>query len=242
MFRKRRMRLSYANVAATVALVLAMSGGAYAAGRYVITSPKQIKPSVLRQLKGARGATGAQGAPGAPGSVGAQGPAGAKGDTGPTGAAGNDGAAGKEGAPGKEGSPGKNGTTGFTETLPSGKTETGTWAVNVYEPAIERFALAPISFAIPLAGSGEAVFVNEEETAQGTGTGGCSGTLEKPTAPKGKLCVYTAFEENEINGVPVVQTAEGEAGHYARAGTFVNFALKAHGSASSFGVWAVQAP
>lgn len=37
-----RKHVSYANVAATVALVFAMTGGAYAAKRYVITSMKQI--------------------------------------------------------------------------------------------------------------------------------------------------------------------------------------------------------
>ena len=42
-----KRRLSYANVAMTVAVVFAMSGGAYAAGKYVITSTKQISPKVL---------------------------------------------------------------------------------------------------------------------------------------------------------------------------------------------------
>jgi hypothetical protein len=48
-WRRERARLSYANVAATLALVLAMSGGAAAAG-YVITSIRQIKPSVAGGL------------------------------------------------------------------------------------------------------------------------------------------------------------------------------------------------
>ena len=47
MLRAIRSRLTYANVAVTLALVLAMSGGAYAADRYLITSTKQIKPKVL---------------------------------------------------------------------------------------------------------------------------------------------------------------------------------------------------
>ena len=37
---------------ATLALIFAMSGGAYAASHYLITSTKQIKPSVLGHLKG----------------------------------------------------------------------------------------------------------------------------------------------------------------------------------------------
>jgi hypothetical protein len=53
--RGRRRRLGYANVVATVALVFAMSGGAFAASKYLLTSTKQIKPSVLAKLKGNRG-------------------------------------------------------------------------------------------------------------------------------------------------------------------------------------------
>jgi hypothetical protein len=75
----RRRRVGYAEVAATVALVLAMAGGALAAGHYVITSTKEIKPSVLRHLHGARGRRGA---------VGPRGRMGARGITGNAGVAG----------------------------------------------------------------------------------------------------------------------------------------------------------
>jgi hypothetical protein len=54
-FSRRRIRLSYANVVATLALVLAMSGGAIAATHYLITSTKQISPRVLKKLKGFQG-------------------------------------------------------------------------------------------------------------------------------------------------------------------------------------------
>jgi hypothetical protein len=80
-----RRRLTYANVAATLALVLAMSGGALAAGHYLINSTKQINPKVLKKLRGSRGPTGA---------------------TGQRGATGAGGPAGKEGTSGKEGQPG----------------------------------------------------------------------------------------------------------------------------------------
>jgi hypothetical protein len=42
-----RLRFTYANVAATLALVFSMSGGALAASHYLITSKKQIAPKVL---------------------------------------------------------------------------------------------------------------------------------------------------------------------------------------------------
>ena len=60
-----RKRLTYANVAMTLALVFAMTGGAYAANKYLITSTKQISPKVLKSLKGATGTNGAAGPAGA---------------------------------------------------------------------------------------------------------------------------------------------------------------------------------
>src|ERR1700684_1973377 len=72
-----RSRVTYANVTATLALLFAMTGGAYAAKAYLITSTKQIKPSVLKSLQGKAGAKGANGAPGATGPAGPGGPAGA---------------------------------------------------------------------------------------------------------------------------------------------------------------------
>jgi hypothetical protein len=95
-----RRHLSYANVAATLALVFAMSGGALAANSYLINSTKQINPKVLKKLKGNAGKVGANGA------------AGATGAAGPQGAGGKEGPQGKEGGPGKEGTPGKEGKEG----------------------------------------------------------------------------------------------------------------------------------
>ena len=63
--RKPKPKLTYANVAATIALVLSMSGGALAAGHYLVNSTKQINPKVLKSLKGARGTPGSTGPAGA---------------------------------------------------------------------------------------------------------------------------------------------------------------------------------
>ncbi len=46
-----RRRFSYANVAATLALVFSMSGGALAAKHYLLSSTRQISPAVLRSLE-----------------------------------------------------------------------------------------------------------------------------------------------------------------------------------------------
>jgi hypothetical protein len=69
-------------VIALVALFFAVGGTAIAAKQYLLTSTKQIKPSVLKELRGRKGATGSQGPAGA---VGPQGVAGATGTQGPSG-------------------------------------------------------------------------------------------------------------------------------------------------------------
>lgn len=99
MFNSRRF-LSYANVTATLALVLSMSGGALAADHYLINSTSQINPKVIKALKSDAGAKGAPGAPGAAGKEGATGKEGAAGKEGTPGTPGKDGTAGNEGAPG----------------------------------------------------------------------------------------------------------------------------------------------
>src|SRR4051812_25720735 len=72
------MRSKVPWIITTVALVFALTGVSYgAAQRYIITQKNQIKPSVVRQLKGARGPAGRAGAPGPAGPAGPQGPAGA---------------------------------------------------------------------------------------------------------------------------------------------------------------------
>ena len=75
-------RPSPATIIASVALFFSLAGTGLAASKYLITSTKQIKPSVIHALKGADGSRGPQGPAGAQGSQGAQGaqgPAGAAG-------------------------------------------------------------------------------------------------------------------------------------------------------------------
>lgn len=86
-----RRPITYANVAATLALVFSMTGGAIAASRYLVNSTKQISPKVLEKLRGHNGRSGAKGA------TGPIGPAGPTGKEGPQGSAG---AQGKEGPQG----------------------------------------------------------------------------------------------------------------------------------------------
>lgn len=71
-----RLRLTYANAVATLALVFSMSGGALAAQHYLITKVSQISPGVRAELRGGSGPAGPRGPQGAGGPVGPQGPAG----------------------------------------------------------------------------------------------------------------------------------------------------------------------
>jgi hypothetical protein len=75
-------RPSIPTLLALLALFFALGGTAIAARHYLITSTSQIKPSVLKALKGKVGSAGPQGP------MGQQGPAGPAGATGPQGPAG----------------------------------------------------------------------------------------------------------------------------------------------------------
>jgi hypothetical protein len=200
MFSTIRRHMSPATVLAVVALVFAMTGGAYAAKKYLITSTKQISPSVLKALQGKAGPGGAPGAAGAPG---AQGPAGPAGPVGSVGSAGPKGDAGTVGAKGEKGATGATGATGvegnIKATLPSGTTETGTWDISGHSVG-GGYYTAAISFPIPLkeAGVNKAyAFTLEQTEEKEFGSSGCAGTVEHPSAPKGVLCVYTGYASLE---------------------------------------------
>lgn len=135
-------RPSPALILAIVALVLALTGSAIAAKRYLITSTKQISPAVLKQLASMSGTTGSTGA-GPTGAAGPKGPAGDKGETGdkgPTGDPGATGQPGPEGPPGPQGPPGTSGGGGT-----GGGTANVAWAVVNGEGNTARISESGIS-------------------------------------------------------------------------------------------------
>jgi hypothetical protein len=227
---RKRMHVSPATVIASLALVFAITGGAYAASKVLITSTKQISPKVLKALRGnagVNGVNGAAGANGAPGSGGPQGPAGPGGPQGPQGV---------RGETGPKGESGKNGTTGFTDTLPSGKTEVGTWAAQYNAKEAGEPLSASVSFPIPLAVPAHAEFVTES-------TANCPGTVKSPSANRGFLCAY-AFGFGEINRkFTAFGNLEnlGEPTMTAKFGVLVQFETQEAGLARTFGSWAVTA-
>jgi hypothetical protein len=66
-------RLSAPIILSSAALFFSLTGAGLAASRYVITSTNQIKPSVVKALRGKHGATGLTGLIGATGATGAAG-------------------------------------------------------------------------------------------------------------------------------------------------------------------------
>jgi hypothetical protein len=79
-----RRHLTYSNLAATLALLFAMTGSAIAAKHYLISSTAQISPKVLKKLRGHPGPAGKQGPQGKEGAAGRQGAPGTPGLAGPT--------------------------------------------------------------------------------------------------------------------------------------------------------------
>ncbi len=187
MFSRIRKHFTYANIILTIALVFAMTGGAYAAGKYLITSTKQIKPSVLTSLKGKAGAKGANGATGATGAAGPAGPAGPTGANGPTGPAGPTGLTGATGAAGPTGAAGTEGSPWTAGgTLPAEKTETGAWGFSTQTPLTTL--ITSVSFPIPLGEELAATAVHY--VGPGETVTDCPGNVQEPKAAPGNLCVY----------------------------------------------------
>jgi Collagen triple helix repeat (20 copies) len=168
-----RRHISYANVVATLALVFAMTGGAVAAGHYLVTSTGQISPKVLKAL---RGHSGANGPAGPPGPQGPQGAAGARGPQGPVGLPGGEGVEGPPGAPGATGLAGPTGATGPTEQFE--KPATFDETVEGAEAEKSLFALAGVNAKMFCAkGAEETITVGGIKASAPTGSHADTGVV-----------------------------------------------------------------
>ena len=165
-----RSNLSPSTAIAVVALVFAMTGGAFAAKDYVAGPAKASKSK-----KAKRGPRGPQGLRGP------KGPQGLKGDTGPKGEAGPKGDTGDPWTAG-----------GF---LPSGKSLGGTWVAGVGPEILptKGAAAVSISFGLPLPTLPDIVIVKKDQEGI-EHAAECPGSLAIPLAAKGELCLYTAQE------------------------------------------------
>jgi Collagen triple helix repeat (20 copies) len=163
-----RRNLSLPTAIAVMALVFAMTGGAFAAKDYV-EGPAQASK------KGKQGKRGPRGPRGKRGPKGPQGPQGVKGEPGPKGDTGNPWTAGG--------------------LLPSGESLGGTWVAGA-GPDLglgKGVAAASISFGFSLPLPPEIVIVKKGQEGVESAAE-CPGSVVFPKAAKGKLCLYTAEE------------------------------------------------
>jgi hypothetical protein len=255
-----------------IALVAALGGVSYAASGGLTGKQKKEVEKIAKTYAGKPGAPGATGPAGSPGVAGAAGAKGDKGDAGTNGTNGTNGNNGKSVEVGtattaecKEGGAtvqvageaatkkhicnGSPWTAGGT--LPSGKSETGTWDATLtsteeYKPA----ALASISFSIPLEANGEAfVFTEGEVEEEEFGASGCTGEFNLPVAPPGVLCVFTTSESSNghVSGPLFARTASGRPEVFGPTGAVLyGFTLTGtaeHPANMAYtGTWAVTAP
>jgi hypothetical protein len=240
---------------AILALVLALVGGAYAAGGLTKSQEKQV----TKIAKKYAGKPGAAGAPGAAGTNGTNGKDGTNGTSGTNGGSAeatsftgtktvgsvkceNGGAVVKSANPETAVCNGKNGTTGFTEFLPSGKTEKGAFGATAAGGevlGILEGVIAPVSFNIPLevAPTPHIVTIAEGETTE------CPGGVKAPEATAGSLCIFLAQEEN-LQGANVLPPW-GEIANLGTSGPEGALVIGSHngapGSTTISGSWAVTA-
>jgi hypothetical protein len=247
-------RLTFANITATLALVFAMSGGALAATHYLLNSTKQINPKVLRALKGQSGVAGPKGSQGVAGTPGTQGPEG-KGGAGANGVGVTsrefEGAAGdcmeggseftaangttfacngKEGREGREPKKGPEGPS-WPSSLPSEATEMGTWG---FVSNAEGLTRVPLSFSVPTKepleptlGKGPVELLEPLATDPN-----CPGTVAKPKADPGFICVYSEQLEDPLSGEGPVRAS----------GVVLIFKSNSTAPKIDEGSWAMTAP
>lgn len=231
-------RLSSAHVLASVALFLSLGGGAYAAA--TITSKdikkgavrsKQIKNQSIRlsdisrsartQLRGSGGSVGPQGPRGVPGLKGATGKRGKRGPT------------------GKQGPQGPAGT--YPETLPSGKTIHGAYAVTGTAGAAAQAIESGVTFPIALSAVPTVHFVSAGTPAPAD----CPGSVSQPAASPGHLCVFESQVTGPARPREIFDPARADADGNASAGLYgFGIRVTADGAASvgSQGTWAATAP
>jgi hypothetical protein len=216
---KARPKLTYANVMSTIAVVVAVGGGTAFAATKLITG-KEIKNSSITGVDIKDGTLGAAELSPAAKSIlkGSAGPQGPQGLQGPAGAAGVIGTTGPKGDPGRS----------ALSTLLPGEKLTGGFNVDAHATAggqdFRQWAAFPISTATtPL------VTAAVDDAA-------CTGTAAAPTAPAGKVCVYTYVANNATLQVFPSPQAAGTRGFV------VGVASLAAGDTFAIGSWAYTAP
>ena len=222
---KRRLTEPFGKAGLTVgiiALLMALVGGAYAAGGLTKPQEKQVKKIAKKEAQ-----KYANSNPGAPGPAGAAGKDGTNGTNGTNGA---DGASvtgtpiasggacgvgvtgvkyslsgtdtpvcnGKEGAKGKQGDPWTAGGT-----LPPGETLTGVWGGTVNEETKAVKVAQQASFNIPLTAPPVVNLIQKDGTATTGDLSKCPGSPSNPQAAPGNFCAYAITPAEEPEGLGI---------------------------------------
>lgn len=98
---------------------------------------------------------------------------------------------GPAGAKGEEGPQGEPGTSVFDETIPSGETVYGTVGAQMPLAAGKQYRVTE-SFPVPSAQVLDQDDVNFAAGSDGEDDPECTGSHAAPTAPPGKVCIYTS--------------------------------------------------
>lgn len=198
-------RSMYANVMSTVAVFGMLGGTAYAANTLIISNSRQVGTGTIvsRNLKDGQGvqlrdltkATRTA----LKGQKGATGPAGPKGNAGTTGAT------------------GAAGTSIFGSSIPSGKTVTGAWGGRYIAPQLaynNSYLLSysfPIKAPVPLSDAQvnvapyTGVVQIGSAAVAGDADSTCTGSVDAPTAPAGKVCIYIgSFDNATVTGFKLI--------------------------------------
>ena len=229
-------------VLSIIALCLALTGGAYAAGGGLTGKQKKEVKAIAKSFQGtgpagAAGTNGTNGKDGAPGAAGDNGAPGTNGKSVAVTAADCNGLGGAEvkqegagsgtdvcnGEPGAKGDP-----WALDNQLPAGATETGIWSINTKASASGNEFFLPavaISFPIPLAAALDADHIHFVTSPEGP----CTGTAEEPTAENGHLCVYGIVFTGQT---PLL-------GGFGTAGAFMRFPIVTEPNVVGQGSWAV---
>ncbi|HEX2105656.1 MAG TPA: hypothetical protein VHF51_18530 [Solirubrobacteraceae bacterium] len=204
MLRQLRSRLTYANVMASVAVFLSLSGGAYA-----LTIPRnsvgtrQLREKAVTRAKLATGAVASTQV--RDGTLRAKDfrrsdlPRGRTGERGPRGATGLRGSTGARGATGPRGE-------SALDPVPTGRTIRGVVGANLHafsnDPAIDYGVDAVLPIPAPSNLTDAQVSVDVAGAVGGPttadGNPGCTGTPAAPSAPAGRVCIYVAAAANAV--------------------------------------------
>jgi hypothetical protein len=221
-------------IISVIALVFAMTGGAYAAKDAVSGKAN----SSAKGKQGPRGKRGPVGPAGPIGPVGAQGATGAQGERGEKGEKGD---AGNQGIQGEQGVAGEDGSPWVVGTAPSGVVMKGTWAIQgKYEAlAANEEIPVPISTGVPV-NTATGLLAFYVPPGGPDPSGNCTGSSTNPLPPTSPavVCVYAHVATNLKAGT------FGASGTLGKSGGGVTPLLRSNaaGLVSGYGSWALRTP